>query len=334
METFVAEKRETRVATSLVFILAFLLCLLTGFSSAVAQGNSAKFRQYDRAVKAQQTQLNKTIAAKRKCGFALSSKCRRISSSIRKMQSNLNKLKRARSRYANVARKKPNNKVALRQSSRSEKPRRRTLLEQIFGVKTVRNDGSSSKSDYEGEVKIRRSYNTVRTLCVRTCDGYYFPVSFSTTKDRLQSDLDQCQKMCPGTQTALFYHKMPSQDAEESISYRTGKPYSSLENAFSYRKAVNPNCSCKFSQEGFEEVAGAETKPIVSPKVKEDIVRIGLPVYREDPFQDPDTLENEAGGLSIASLTDLTVEKSESDKLAERNNSKIRIVGPAFFPVQ
>ena len=33
---------------------------------------------------------------------------------------------------------------------------------------------------------------TFRTLCVRTCDGYYFPISFSTTSDQFREDAHTC----------------------------------------------------------------------------------------------------------------------------------------------
>jgi len=39
-------------------------------------------------------------------------------------------------------------------------------------------------------------FATYRTLCVRLCDGYYFPVSFSTLPNHFQRDADQCQSQC------------------------------------------------------------------------------------------------------------------------------------------
>src|SRR5262249_30316969 len=45
---------------------------------------------------------------------------------------------------------------------------------------------------------------TFRTVCVRTCDGFYFPISYSTSPDRFRDDEQACQRMCPATEVALY----------------------------------------------------------------------------------------------------------------------------------
>src|SRR5690606_1433081 len=45
-----------------------------------------------------------------------------------------------------------------------------------------------------------------RTLCVRTCDGYYFPISYSTIPSRFAEDERVCQRMCPAAEVMLFAH--------------------------------------------------------------------------------------------------------------------------------
>ena len=42
--------------------------------------------------------------------------------------------------------------------------------------------------------------STYRTVCVRTCDGFYFPISFSTTQDHFRDDEASCQRMCPAAE--------------------------------------------------------------------------------------------------------------------------------------
>ena len=83
-----------------------------------------------------------------------------------------------------------------------------------------------------------------RTLCVRTCDGYYFPISFSTTSDRFPEDAQTCEAMCPGAEARLFYHPNPGGGPENMTSI-TGEAYSSLPTAFQYRTSLNPSCTCK-----------------------------------------------------------------------------------------
>ena len=64
------------------------------------------------------------------------------------------------------------------------------------------------------------------------------------------------------------------------------------------------------------------------------IQRIGLPVFRQDPALDPDTLGNQSGRLTLEILADIASDEAGNDIAAERKNNNIRIVGPAFFPVQ
>jgi len=40
---------------------------------------------------------------------------------------------------------------------------------------------------------------TYRTVCVRTCDGGYFPVEFATSPARFGDDERQCKALCPAT---------------------------------------------------------------------------------------------------------------------------------------
>lgn len=309
---------------------------------------SAKYLQYKRAVGQQTSQIRKTKRAMRKNGCFLarsSSKCRRIKSSLAKMQANLSSLQKKtrslsprssnqRQQRAKILRAMKRNKCGAAQPSnakravKKEQPHRRTLLEQLFGVKTYSNDGTIGRSD--GGTLPKSNFGTYRSLCVRTCDGYYFPISFSTTKNRLRADQKTCENMCPGTETTLFYHKMPSQDAEQSISLRTGQPYTSLDNAFAYRKSVNPQCTCRAStKSNFEEIAGGTDKPVDAEV--EERQYIALPVLRKDPNLDPETLLNRAGNLTPKKLANIA---ADDDQIASKNTDDIRIVGPAFYPVQ
>jgi len=86
---------------------------------------------------------------------------------------------------------------------------------------------------------------TYRTLCVRTCDGYYFPISYSTVPSKFTDDERQCQRMCPASEAQLFTYRNPGEDVARATSLNGGKQYSELPNAFSYRKQYNAACSCR-----------------------------------------------------------------------------------------
>lgn len=87
-------------------------------------------------------------------------------------------------------------------------------------------------------------FATFRTVCVRLCDGYYFPVSFSTLPNHFERDAQVCESKCAAP-AELFYHQNPGGSMEEAVSYRTRQPYTSLQSAFRYRKEFVQGCSCK-----------------------------------------------------------------------------------------
>jgi hypothetical protein len=85
---------------------------------------------------------------------------------------------------------------------------------------------------------------TFKTVCVRTCDGAYFPVSFATVQARFADDEKTCKALCPATEASLFAYRNPGEDINQAVSV-TGQPYSALPNAFKYRTEFNPSCACK-----------------------------------------------------------------------------------------
>lgn len=90
---------------------------------------------------------------------------------------------------------------------------------------------------------------TFRTLCVRTCDGYFFPISFSTSSDKFAQDAQVCSSMCPAAQTELFIYRNPGGEPEEMISL-AGIAYKDLPNAFRHRKEYVEGCSCQAKATG------------------------------------------------------------------------------------
>lgn len=87
-------------------------------------------------------------------------------------------------------------------------------------------------------------FATYRTLCVRLCDGYYFPVSFSTLPTHFDRDQDVCQSRCAAP-AELFYHQNPGGAVEGAISHKSKQSYSAMRTAFRYRKEYVQGCSCK-----------------------------------------------------------------------------------------
>ena len=87
---------------------------------------------------------------------------------------------------------------------------------------------------------------------MRTCDGFYFPVSYSTTQANFRNDEQACQRMCPAAEVMLFSYRNPGEDVSNAVSL-SGQPYNGLPNAYKYRQAFDAACSCKRPGESWAE---------------------------------------------------------------------------------
>src|SRR5688572_12815260 len=86
------------------------------------------------------------------------------------------------------------------------------------------------------------SSGTYRTLCVRLCDGFYFPISYATTRDRFSRDAGKCETGCPG-RSRLFVHR--TRDNVDDMTDLEGGTYRDLKNAFRYRQEYVADCTCR-----------------------------------------------------------------------------------------
>lgn len=133
---------------------------------------------------------------------------------------------------------------------------RRGFLEGLFG----RNDpGSDPGFDPREDMPIiddsfaRRS--GAEPVCVRTCDGYFFPLFARGASTGEAEQL--CQAQCPNAPTRLFY--MAGDSELETAIGADGTPYTALPNAFRYRTTFDPTCSCRREEETWSEaLSGAE----------------------------------------------------------------------------
>lgn len=89
--------------------------------------------------------------------------------------------------------------------------------------------------------RIRRS-GYYRAYCVRTCDGYYFPVSNSSSRSGFRKAAQECQRRCRGSK--LYYLPRHSTEVENMVDMK-GRRYEKSPNAFVYRKTLIDGCSCR-----------------------------------------------------------------------------------------
>ncbi|MGY2047190.1 DUF2865 domain-containing protein [Methylobacterium sp. JK268] len=81
-----------------------------------------------------------------------------------------------------------------------------------------------------------------RSVCVRTCDGYLFPLATLGAREDAAVQAQSCATACPGSEMQL-YTVGAGQDLDRAVSL-TGQPYREMASAFLYRSRVVASCSC------------------------------------------------------------------------------------------
>jgi hypothetical protein len=107
-----------------------------------------------------------------------------------------------------------------------------------------------------------------RTVCVRLCDGFYFPVSEATQPQNFLSDEQKCQSSCTAP-TKLFYQSLPADDADGMVAL-TGEHYDQLLNAFRYRAEYVDSCACRPKPWSAEAKAEYDRRAIIAARTPEE----------------------------------------------------------------
>ncbi|TCK31491.1 uncharacterized protein DUF2865 [Ancylobacter aquaticus] len=140
--------------------------------------------------------------------------------------------------------------------------RPRNFIEQLFGV----------PADETGPLDVQPlempKVSTYRTVCVRTCDGFFFPVSFAATPAKFGSDEQQCQRQCPGTEARLYAYRNPGEDINQAVGIN-GQSYMSLPTALLFKKQFVPACTCRPSGMNWSQAMSGQDDPTLR---KGDIV--------------------------------------------------------------
>jgi hypothetical protein len=221
--------------------------------ASLGKGNNAspQARKYDAAISRQQGQMEKARSQMQQAGCGSSvfgqsaSFCRGVKESMARMEKNMAELKRTRARLGGSG-----------SSGNTRKERSRILAAlDANGCRDAPPAQAAVQPKANGSVDERgtrislapRPTGNLRTMCVRTCDGYYFPISWSVSHRDFARDHQVCASMCPGVEVELYYHRIPNEESADMVSAATGQPYSGMPYAFRYRKPGLPpqqGCTC------------------------------------------------------------------------------------------
>ena len=330
------------------------ICIrLEGQLAAVDRGASGgdpakeeQIRRYQDAQTKQQAELDRvTMQAKRmgceSSGFfslfnGRSAQCGPVNNQIQQMRGNLDQittsLERMRSggiggadrenqrrsvltalaqnncgpQYANAARAGPGN-----------------FLENLFGD---RNPNAPPAGDFGPQS------GTFRTVCVRTCDGAYFPVSFATYQAKFQDDEKTCKALCPATEASLFAYRNPGEDINQAVSIN-GQPYTALPNAFKFRTEFNPSCACKAAGQTWSDaLKSVDDKALVEQQG--DIIVTEESAKKMQQRAQPQPPKAAPGAKKGTAPTGTAAAPAPADSAPAASDEKksIRTVGPTFIP--
>lgn len=185
-----------------------------------------------------------------------------------------------------------------------------------------------------------------RTLCVRACDGYMFPISFETERFNFTRDQNICSMQCPAGNAELYVHRSYSEWTEQAKSL-DGTPLTKHPKAFRYRKKFDPSCSCHRTKarSGIMVIAGATMRntqlSIQTPTATGTIRQVSresgfrqsqglgapygseaLAIERPMSLLDPDSRYNRQSGASLAQLFQLL------PPVEAHASSKVRVIVP------
>ena len=204
------------------------------------------------------------------------------------------------------------------------------FFDRLFGT----SNNSNSSGGFFSSTPSGPMGGTYRTICVRTCDGYYFPISFATTPDRFREDEQACQRMCPAAEVSLYTYHNPGEEVSQAVSLN-GRLYTELPTAFQYRKALNPACSCRRPGESWAEAlkaTGVDTTVAPGDVIvnEQNAKRMSLPRIGADgkPIRyDPRAKTTPAAPETPATTAQTPVEPDPAKR-------HVRTVGPTFLPAR
>jgi hypothetical protein len=180
---------------------------------------------------------------------------------------------------------------------------------------------------------------TFRTVCVRTCDGAYFPISFATVPARFPDDEKTCKALCPAAEANLYAYRNPGEDINQAVSI-SGQPYSASPNAFRFRQEFNPSCSCKAAGQtwsdalkSIDDKAAAEQQGDIIV-TEESAKKMSRPPSKAAPIAAKKGAAPAAPAPEAAPAPDTSASTATAPPGTTPDNKPIRSVGPTFIPAR
>jgi Protein of unknown function (DUF2865) len=307
-----------------------------------------QLRRYQEAASQQQAELDRvTMQAKRmgceSSGFfsmfsGQSAQCGPVNARIQQMRGNLDQitgnLERLRAGGGMGAMDRDNqrrsvltslmqNNCGPQYANAAANPQGGNFLNNLFG-------GNNNNPGAPG-ADLGPPSGTYKTVCVRTCDGGYFPVSFATSPARFADDEKACKALCPATDAALYAYRNPGEDINSAVSVN-GQPYTALPNAFKFRNEFNPACACRAQGQTWSDALKSIDEKAEAAQQGDIIVtEESAKKMQQQRLQQQKAAQGKKGAPPAQAAAPAEAAPPPADATASSENKPIRTVGPKFL---
>lgn len=253
---------------------------------AISDASRGPNAQFEAAAARQRSEIERTVAYARQIGCENQkflffgsdppAQCGEIKSQIGRMRANLDDLQ---SRAGGGAGGRGELLARFNSECANKPDKPQNLIESLFGgpkpaeshqepLGPDDNAPTPQQSD-----KIVQSTGEARAggeaVCVRSCDGAFFPVTYSAGGSQLDSLADRCRALCPATETTLYTMPVNGQ-IEQAVSIN-GAKYMDSPTALRYRKTFDASCSCRRRGQTWASVLGP-AEQLLGDQNKSDII--------------------------------------------------------------
>jgi hypothetical protein len=366
-------------ARSLVLLMLSAICLLLDVNTAYAQSAQCgrlegALRQFDRNAEFQQLGGNSQAARRlaqqvqaaesryirdgcndaARAGRTLTPQCQQIGRNVLDLRAEYARVAEAVDTANAVAGQREAILQELarfgcgvdRGSSATFSNDRQSVFDRVFGT-TSEGDFTDGQMVDGGDYWGYQGYQTIRTLCVRLSDGFFWPISYATLQDYVMNDAQQCQAMCPNTEVELYFYDNPGQEPEQMRNVY-GNAYTALPNAFRFREAFDKSASCQAQPQSDGKVTVARTED-GKTRAMIEVAGVSFPMPLRDPRgQMPAAVAPIEAPLEVANLVSVPLPRprpagpgetpvtrpavaagvDNSLRLVQFGNKTVRVVGP------
>ena len=264
---------KTSFLRSLIAVTAFLVAGQAAFAqSPQCQRFQAELAALERGgnvggaptgqMQAQRAEINRLVGYYRNIGCERGplgflagpapAECGSIAQQIRQLEGGYARLGSQNLDQGQIDARRRQLQVAVQQTCSTDQPR--GFFESLFGA--PRQQQPQQQIMPEGQPIIADdgppSLGGGRLICVKTCDGSFFPLV--TPPGGGQSANEMCQSLCPGTETLAYAYPGGDSGLNRAASLSSNQPYTSLANAFKFRKSFDESCACKKADESWAVV--------------------------------------------------------------------------------